>query len=174
MLTEREKWLMEKAFSCGWNNGSAPTIEPYSFEDWMNDAAGDGVTVEMLLDKECPYLPYPINLERPARMDPGGHSVYSGPIKGRVMRILQLTLKKKWFDMIATGVKTEEYREIKPYWVNRFHNKKFDAVRFRNGYSKTAPEFTMELKGPIIRGRGYAPWGAPVEDVFILPLGKMI
>jgi len=33
--------------------------------------------------------------------------------------ILHLTLKKKWFDMIKSGVKTEEYREIKDYWVRR-------------------------------------------------------
>lgn len=36
------------------------------------------------------------------------------------MKILHLTLKKKWFDMIASGEKKEEYREIKPYWEKRF------------------------------------------------------
>lgn len=35
-------------------------------------------------------------------------------------KMLHLTLKKKWFDMIASGEKKEEYRESKPYWVNRF------------------------------------------------------
>ena len=35
------------------------------------------------------------------------------------MKILKLTLKKKWFDMIFSGEKTEEYREIKQYWKNR-------------------------------------------------------
>lgn len=35
------------------------------------------------------------------------------------MKTLHLTLKKKWFDMIASGNKIEEYREIKPYWVSR-------------------------------------------------------
>lgn len=35
------------------------------------------------------------------------------------MKILHLTLKKKWFDMIASGEKREEYREIKQYWVSR-------------------------------------------------------
>lgn len=28
---------------------------------------------------------------------------------------LTLHLKKKWYDMIASGIKTEEYRLIKPY-----------------------------------------------------------
>ena len=36
------------------------------------------------------------------------------------MKTLDLVLKKKWYDMIASGEKTEEYREIKPYWVKRF------------------------------------------------------
>lgn len=35
------------------------------------------------------------------------------------MKILHLTLKKKWFDMTESGVKKEEYREIKPYWIKR-------------------------------------------------------
>ena len=35
------------------------------------------------------------------------------------MKTLTLFLKKKWFDMIASGEKTEEYREIKPYWEKR-------------------------------------------------------
>ena len=35
---------------------------------------------------------------------------------------IHLTLKKKWFDMIASGEKPEEYREIKPYWIVRLTN----------------------------------------------------
>ncbi len=35
------------------------------------------------------------------------------------MNILHLTLKRQWFDMILSGEKKEEYREIKPYWINR-------------------------------------------------------
>lgn len=36
------------------------------------------------------------------------------------MKILKLTLEKRWFDMILSGEKLEEYREIKPYWCQRF------------------------------------------------------
>ena len=32
---------------------------------------------------------------------------------------LHLVLKRKWYDMIDSGIKTEEYREIKPYWEKR-------------------------------------------------------
>lgn len=35
------------------------------------------------------------------------------------MKTLKLTLKKEWFDLINSGIKTEEYREIKPYWFER-------------------------------------------------------
>lgn len=32
---------------------------------------------------------------------------------------LHLVLKDKWFQMYKDGLKTEEYREITPYWCNR-------------------------------------------------------
>ena len=41
------------------------------------------------------------------------------------MNILRLHAKKRWFDLIKSGKKTEEYREKTPYldrrlpWVNR-------------------------------------------------------
>lgn len=34
-------------------------------------------------------------------------------------KVLNLSVKKQWFDMIKAGDKTEEYREIKPYWIKR-------------------------------------------------------
>jgi hypothetical protein len=33
---------------------------------------------------------------------------------------LQMSLKRKWFEMTENGIKTEDYREITPYWCNRF------------------------------------------------------
>lgn len=36
---------------------------------------------------------------------------------------LRLSLKKKWFEMTKAGIKTEDYREITPYWANRLFNK---------------------------------------------------
>ena len=38
---------------------------------------------------------------------------------------LHLTLKKKWFDLILSGEKKEEYREIKDYWCKRFCSKEW-------------------------------------------------
>jgi len=35
------------------------------------------------------------------------------------MANLQLPLKKQWFELTKSGIKTEDYREITPYWVKR-------------------------------------------------------
>ncbi len=35
------------------------------------------------------------------------------------MKTLHLVLKSKWYDKIASGEKTSEYRECKPYWNKR-------------------------------------------------------
>lgn len=34
-------------------------------------------------------------------------------------KVLKLVVSKQWFDMIASGEKTEEYRVIKGYWAKR-------------------------------------------------------
>ena len=89
------------------------------------------------------------------------------------MKILHLTLKKRWFNLIAKGIKREEYREIKPYWHIRF-NKEYDAVLFRNGYQNDSPELLIELKD-ITKGYGVIEWGAPKgKAVYILELGDII
>lgn len=36
--------------------------------------------------------------------------------------MLTFNLKKEWFEKIKSGEKTHEYREYKPYWINRFKN----------------------------------------------------
>lgn len=69
------------------------------------------------------------------------------------MKILHLTLIKKYFDQIASGKKKQEYREFKPYWIKRltdlecdyYYN--FDEIHFRNGYSKNAPFMRIEHLG---------------------------
>jgi len=103
-------------------------------------------------------------------------------------RVLKLTLKKQWFDMILSGEKTEEYREIKRYWIQRLCNeiefennssweavsKKYDWVEFTNGYNKNSPRVTLEWKGLEIR-TGNTDWGAiDGEDYFVIKLGREI
>lgn len=104
------------------------------------------------------------------------------------MKKLHLTLKKEWFDMILSGEKKEEYREIKRYWIHRLCNeveyengaaweavfKKFDVIEFKNGYGKNAPTMTVKLDGIKI-GLGIMSWGAyPGVEFFVIKLGEII
>lgn len=111
------------------------------------------------------------------------------------MKTLTLTLKKKWFDMILSGEKKEEYREVKDYWMKRIANIKgcgtsynytiirdhgfnsiqypFDTIVFKNGYAKNAPSIEIESKGVIV-DVGKKEWGAPDYRVFVLYLGNII
>ena len=43
-------------------------------------------------------------------------------------KVLTLTVSKQWFDMIVANEKTEEYREIKPYWVARLFQNNSNIV----------------------------------------------
>jgi len=87
--------------------------------------------------------------------------------------ILYLTLKKKWYDMILSGEKTQEYRDIKPYWTKRLEGKHYTHVVFRNGYTTDSPSFKIELLN-ISRGIGDTKQGAPNYKVYILELGSIV
>ena len=47
-------------------------------------------------------------------------------------KVLTLTVSKEWFDMILSGEKTEEYREIKPYWIARLFRNNSNIVDVRH------------------------------------------
>lgn len=95
------------------------------------------------------------------------------------MKVLHLTLKKKWFDMISSGEKKEEYRELKPYWSKRFlsHERSINPyfyVLFKNGYSKDAPEIMFQIKSIEI-GKAKPEWSDNWQgDVFVLSLGEKV
>ena len=46
-------------------------------------------------------------------------STKGGLTMADIIRILDLPVKKEWYQMIESGEKPEEYRKIKPYWVKR-------------------------------------------------------
>ena len=85
--------------------------------------------------------------------------------------MLTLPIMGKWFNMILSREKGEEYREIKPYYMVRF-KKIFEMypnsyiptgtdikkIRFRNGYGSSRPEFIAECSLDIKTGR--EEWGA--------------
>jgi hypothetical protein len=103
-------------------------------------------------------------------------------------KTLYLPLKKKWFDMIRSGVKKAEYRELSYHWLTRLFRvkemqqffgvsdmtplanglaqetfaKEFDQVVFTLGYPKADDtERRLVFKNPRIRiGTGKTEWGA--------------
>ena len=101
-----------------------------------------------------------------------------------------LLIKKEWFNMILSGEKKEEYREIKEYWEKRFKEyfgwcygptegdeEKWEwhfwsskkEVLFRNGYRKDVPEFTALVT--ICEKEGNPEWGAvPGEVYYVLKI----
>ena len=97
--------------------------------------------------------------------------------------MLTLTIKKKWFDMILSGEKPEEYRSITPYWTKRFQT--IDlldeygnptiymvTVKFRNGYSAKSPAFEADVHLSV--HRGFEVWGAkPGEIYYVLNIDKI-
>ena len=109
------------------------------------------------------------------------------------MKTLNLVLKHKWYDMIESGEKKEEYREIKPYWIKRLtdynriykwfkdvNERKFSVsipcrytyVCFHRGYTSTTMTFAIKSIGT---GQGKPEWGAPTDrPVFIIKLGKRV
>lgn len=96
---------------------------------------------------------------------------------------LILPLKKQWWDMIKSGVKKEEYREKKPFYIIRFSgglmkdiseveadpdtickvfNRRYSNVSFTLGYPK-ADDLSrrMNFNSPKLRiGTGNPDWGA--------------
>lgn len=88
--------------------------------------------------------------------------------------MLTLPIKKKWFDMILSGEKKEEYREIKPYYDSRFYHIKVKPIIdkkeysmyvespkyiiFKNGYQKNAPKIECYIE--LVQGMGKPEWGA--------------
>ena len=106
--------------------------------------------------------------------------------------MLTLPIKKKWFDMILSGEKKEEYREIKPYYDSRFKifnsqsaNNIFQSANlltgevntyehcqdiiFRNGYSSSSP--CIKCKVCLSRGEGKPEWGAePNKEYYVLKI----
>ena len=95
-------------------------------------------------------------------------------------RILHLPIKKKWFDLIKSGEKKVEYREVKPYWEKRLlhrdhlfaidflsQRKIFDYIIFTNGYRKDSPKLKVEWKG-----LDYGKFEG--KNCFAIKLGKIV
>lgn len=61
--------------------------------------------------------------------------------------VLHLNVHRRFFDEIAAGTKTEEYRERTDYWASRLEDREYDYIVFRNGYGPAVPEMHVEWRG---------------------------
>lgn len=96
--------------------------------------------------------------------------------------MLILPIKKKWFDMLLSGEKKEEYREIKPYYETRFRNvwkgsliggNAQRQIMFRNGYSKDSPSLIAQCTLSV--GAGKQEWGAEKDkQYFVLAIREIL
>lgn len=73
-------------------------------------------------------------------------------------KVLTLSVKKEWFDKIVSGEKTEEYREIKSYWVARL---------FYDGACKLPPDVVRKLTSSIVKYGDTERFEEDNEDIVI-------
>ena len=110
----------------------------------------------------------------------------------RKCSILSLVLKGKWYDMIASGEKREEYRAATPYWSKRLFNWNvaitdgtIPVVEFRLGYARNSPRMAYwalglpcasgALRFAFVENRCLHPeWGEPTTAHFFIRLGGPI
>jgi hypothetical protein len=96
--------------------------------------------------------------------------------------VLPLVLKGKWYDMIASGVKCEEYRDDKPYWntrISRWFNegmeKVYHVVAFSRGYAKPTMFFRVDRLARVSRRPNYPEWGEPpTSSHWVIGLGDRV
>jgi hypothetical protein len=99
-------------------------------------------------------------------------------------KTLRMTMVKVFFDMINSGYKKEEYRQIKPYWESRFLTfstaggkfKQYDKIIISNGYGNSCPTIVVECLGITIQNKGEERWGWSERygRCFVLKLGKIL
>lgn len=122
------------------------------------------------------------------------YPIYSAP----EVKTLHLPMDKKWFDMILSGEKKEEYRLCNPHWIPRVENWSHEdewrkntnqlslfrvpnirmQIRFFNGYQTDAPSFIMLCDRFESRSKSYHPeWGENEYDGkehFVFHLGPIV
>ena len=101
--------------------------------------------------------------------------------------VLPLVLKGKWYDMIESGEKREEYRDATSFWKKRIANVNNKAhtgcdkpivVAFSRGYKKQDIFFVCNailLVKTITRWRRRKiEWGEPETPHYVICLGERV
>lgn len=95
--------------------------------------------------------------------------------------VLPLVLKRRWFEMIQSGKKREEYRADTDYWWTRIENwskRGPRVVEFRLGYQRNAPRMAFTA-GPVFTPEDkpefqYPEWGQPDTPHFVITLDERV
>lgn len=96
---------------------------------------------------------------------------------------LHLVLKARWFHLIASGRKREEYRDVKPFWTTRLERwnraEGKHVVEFRLGYSANAPRMVFLARKTdgayfSVSERTVSEWGEGSGAHYVIKLGKRI
>lgn len=90
------------------------------------------------------------------------------------MNILFVVIKKKYFDLIKSGQKKEEYRLITEYWKKRIEGRDYSHIIFQVGYSKTAERIKVVYEGYCKRYIKHEFFGNKETKVYALQLGKIV
>lgn len=93
--------------------------------------------------------------------------------------ILPLVLKGKWYDMIESGEKKEEYRDKTDYWrtriLNWLNNRKVKVVEFRLGYAKNAKRMAFKMGDVFSRTMAHThTWGEPETPHYAIVLSERV
>jgi len=51
-----------------------------------------------------------------------------------IVPTLHLPLKGIYFDLIKSGEKVEEYRQVTPFWAKRIEGREYDQIELAKGY----------------------------------------
>ena len=110
--------------------------------------------------------------------------------------MLTLPIKKKWYDMILSGEKTEEYRELKKYYDDRLltlfgaiwvgnellqgeavpeeiRKEPIQEICLRNGYSGSSPSIIVRCT--LEAREGNPDWGAePGKKYYVLVIKEKL
>jgi len=83
---------------------------------------------------------------------------------------LFLIVSKKWFDMIASGKKREEYRRACPHWDKLISKNKPSEVLFQLGYNKKQrTRFEIWAVSKYDGGRVTAVYGNQINSIEASP-----
>lgn len=91
--------------------------------------------------------------------------------KAKAVRVLQVAVKKQYFDEMTSGMKMEEYRLVTPYWKKRLEGRDYDRLIITLGYPlKTDASKRLDVKyqGYTVKTITHPHFGCEPVQVFAI------